>query len=305
MKDKELREKAIAYESLSVFFSNDRDKAYRTLESLKIDYSLPFASYTKAFTSTYEEEERFNTTLRETREAFDRVKINYSISEYDKNPYFFYYTGDSSLLQGKKLCFLGAVMPSLAARKETALCVIEAIKNGYTIVAPFESGLGPYALSVAIKEEGKTIAVLSSELTKCPNEALLPLMETIYEKGMLLTEFSPRVKREKWHVVLRNRFLASFADGFFLAEEKDGGPSWPVFDEAIKLNKPVAISGKIVGNSNYSWCDDRAKRGALVVKKPSDIKKLFPLKRRVKRSSFKENEGDLFSFFGYDIDAKI
>lgn len=280
------KEKASAYTALSLFYSDDK-KAWDILTSLDVDYSLSFPSYTREFTSTQEEESRFNALWRDVRSSFELCRINYTVLPYEdeeNNIHFLYLAGDAGLQEGKKLVFLGAVMPSLEARKDTYLCVQEAIKNGYTIVAPFESGLGPYALSVAVKEGGKAVAVLSSNLTMCSNESLLELMEAIYSKGLLVSQFSPHTKREKWHMVLRNRFLSSFGDAFYLSEEKDGGPGWAVFDAALKKGKKCGISYSAVSNANYSWCRARSEDGALVIKKPKDIKALFPQARKRKKT---------------------
>lgn len=299
MDDKLIREEAVAYTSLVSFFGGDEDKAWSVLSSLDVDFSSAFASYTREFTSDAGEEAAFNSIWRDVRSSFDSCRIPFSIEKYS-SPYssvhFLYLSGDRTVLEGRKLCFLGSVMPSLQARRDTAETVIEAVRNGYSIVAPFDSGLGPYALSVALREGGKTVAVLSSELTKCPNENLLPLMQNIYEKGLLVTQFSPFTKREKWHVVLRNRFLSSFADAFYMAEEKDGGPGWAVFDAAMKNGIRCALSSSAVANPNFSWCGERARSGAVVIRKPREIKSLFASQRRKRTTAADDSGPDLFSY---------
>ena len=298
MDDRLIREKAVAYTALTAFYGGDEEKAWSVLTSLNADWSSPFASYTREFTESAEEETAFNSLWRDVRSSFDSCRIPFSITEYsspDSTVHFLYLAGDTSLLDGKKLCFLGAVMPSLQGRQDTAECVMESVKNGWTVVAPFDSGLGPYALSVALKEGGKAVAVLSSALSKCPNENLLPLMENIYSRGLLLSQFSPYTKREKWHVVLRNRFLSSFTDAYYMAEEKDGGPGWAVFDAALKTGRKCALSSSAVENPNYSWCGERAKSGAMVIRRVRELKALFPSSHRRKTHSEDSFQPDLFS----------
>lgn len=298
MDDKLLAEKSIAYTSLVSFFGSDEEKAWNVLSSIDADYSSPFASYTREFTTGTEEETRFNALLRDVRASFSSCRIPFSIMEYSSplsTVHFLYLAGDKTLLEKRKLCFLGAVMPSLQGRQDTADAVLEAVRNGWTVVAPFDSGLGPYALSVALKEGGKVLAVLSSELTKCPNENLLPLMEKIYERGLLVSQFPPGTKREKWHVVLRNRFLSSFADAFYMAEEKDGGPGWAVFDAALKNGKKCALSHSVTDNPNYRWCGERAAEGALIIRKPRELRTLFSPVRHRRKSEPVPHERDLFS----------
>ena len=298
MDDKSMREKAVAFSALTLYYDGDGEKAWNTLESLNADFSLSFASYTREFAPTAEEEAKFNSIWRDVRSSFSDSKIPFTVAEYSEegNPvHFLYLAGKAELIESRKLVFLGSVMPSLQGRKDTALAVMEAVKNGYCILAPFEPGLGPYALSVALKEGGNAVAVLSSELSKCPSENLLPLMEEIYKRGLLVSQFPPCVKREKWHVVLRNRFLSSFGDVFYMAEEKDGGPGWAVFDAALKNGRKCALAHSAVENPNFSWCSDRVGKGAVVIRKPREIKSLFTVPRK-RRSAVEDTTGDLFGY---------
>lgn len=277
---------AIVYTTLRTFYSGDGEKAWKEMEERDIDYSIPFASYLGEFASS-EEKEHLNAVWCDVRRSFDSVRIPYEIIPYSdpvSDVHFIYTAGRRELIEKKKLVYTGAVMPSLQARKDTALSVMEAVKNDYTVVAPFEGGIGPYALSVALKEGGSLCAVLPCFISKCPNENLLSLMEGIYDSGLLLSPFSPYTKSEKWHVVLRNRFLASFGDGFYLPEEKNGGPGWAVFDQAFKNGKRCAVSSSSLSNPNFSWCRERSEMGALEIKKPRDIKLLFTTPRKRKNS---------------------
>ena len=295
-----MREKAVAFSALTLYYDGDGEKAWNTLEGLNADFSLSFASYTREFAPTVEEEARFNSIWRDVRSSFSDSRIPFTVVPYseDGNPvHFLYLAGRTELIEARKLVFLGSVMPSLQGRKDTALAVMEAVKNGYSVLAPFEPGLGPYALSVALREGGNAVAVLSSELSKCPSENLLPLMEEIYKRGLLVSQFPPCVKREKWHVVLRNRFLSSFGDAFYMAEEKDGGPGWAVFDAALKKGKKCAISSSAVENPNFSWCSDRVSKGAVALRKPREIKSLFTVPRKRKPKT-EDTTGDLFGNTG-------
>ena len=287
--DDRLINEAIFYTTLKAFY-DDEERAWREIKTHHIDFELPFASYLSEFASPTEMD-RLNNIWCDVRRSYDLVRIPYEIIPYSgqqEDVHFLYAAGRTELLEKKKLVYIGAVMPSLQARKDTALSVIEAVKNDYTIMAPFEAGLGPYALSVALKNGGNVCAVLPCFLSRCPNEKLLSLMEGIYNSGLLLSPFSPYTKSEKWHVVLRNRFLSSFGDGFYLPEEKDGGPGWAVFDQAIKNGKRCAISSSSLSNPNFSWCQERGEKGVLEIKKPRDIKLLFTTPK--KRKKVQESE---------------
>lgn len=290
-----IKEKAIAYESLVSFFKGDREKAWSVLSSLNADFSSPFASYTREFTSSFQEESDFNDIWRRTRDSFSSERIPFSVmDENDERVkggmapgHFLYSAGSREIGKEKRLVILGSPLPSLQAKNDIFNGVSLASEKGWAVVAPFDSGSGAYALQSALKLGALPIAVLSSWLSKCPSESLLDLMEQVYSKGILITQASPSMKFEKWHVVLRNRFLSSFGDGFFLVEEKNGGPSWAVFDPAVEKGKKAAISFSAATNPNFSWCIERLQGDVIPYKKPKDLQKLFgeektPRKRREK-----------------------
>lgn len=289
----ELLQKAINYETLASFFK-DRDKAYSLLDNIG---DAPFPSKAKSFVDSYLDEEKLCEEWRRVRDSFSSSKIPFEIistPELKENSvHFLYGAGNVELRDGKSIVILGAKEPSLQAKKDTTSVIDEAIKENLTILCPLELGLSSFALSYALKNNGKVIALLSSWLTKCPSEVLQPLMEEVYNKGLLLTQFAPSIKSEKWHVVLRNKLLAILGDAFFLPEEKDGGPSWPTFDLALTLNKPALISASILDNPNYKWCQDREKKGATRYNNKKDIKKLFGEKPKVRRTKKKETDDTL------------
>ena len=299
-----IKEKAIAYEALSTFFKGDRDKAWSILSSLNADFSSSFASYTREFTSSSQEESEFNDIWRRTRDAFFCEKIPFSVlDEEDERvrgkmaPIHFLYTaGNRELGNEKRLVILGPPLPSLQAKSDIFDAVSLSKERGWAVVAPLDSGSGAYALQAAIKLGALPIAVLSSGISKCPSESLLELMEGVYTKGILVTQAAPCVKYEKWHVVLRNRFISSFGDGFFLSEEKNGGPSWAIFDGAREKGKRVSISLSSANNPNYSWCGERLGEGVVPYKKAKDLIKLFPDEKtpRKKREIYVDPTPSLF-----------
>lgn len=304
MSSTSVREKAIAYEALYAYFKGDEKKAWSTLISLKTDFSDNFASYSKEFLEETAEQERFAAIWRKVRDDFASEKIPFMVLEegdpqfpftHSSEPvHFLYAAGNLSVLGTKKLVFLGTGMPSLQGKSDTAEAVTEAVRENCTIVAPFDLGLSAYALSLALRKGGKVVAILPNGISRCPNEGLLELMEQIYTKGLLITQFSPALKTEKWHVVLRNRFLGGFADAYFLAEEKDGGPSWPIFDGAMENGKPTMIPASIGENPNYSWCHQRLEKGSIPFVKARDIRKLFPASTSPKKEKYMDMTPDLF-----------
>lgn len=296
---------AMCYEALCNL-TNDRDEAWRLLRSLKIDGSNPLPAYSSSlFLSIGASEEDVNSSWRRVREAFDKERISFEVlKEGDElfplnkgreNIHFLYAAGNIELLKEKRITFLGMSQPSIQGKSDTLAAVVEAVSNGYAVVAPLDTGLGAFALSVALKENGKAIAFLSGGLSKCPSEGLLSLQSELYSKGLLLSIFAPSLKVERYHVVYRNKYLAGISEGVYLAEEKDGGPSWAIFDPAMDAGIPVMLSKNMVDNPNFTWANDRALKGAMVAKKATEVKKLLLDRKKSKKEKFVDSTPDLFA----------
>lgn len=299
-------EEAKCFEALAVLVGDAR-KAFELMKDLNVDGSSSLPFYGNAiYASIGKRTDDVTLAYKSVSDAFDSERIDYSIISYtshlfpynrsDEPVYYLYAAGNKELLSKEKVTCLGSPMPSLQGKNDMAKAVEAIIAMDAAVVAPLDNGLGSFALSLALKEGGSAIAVLSTPLSKCNNHNLLDLMGQLYEKGLLVSQFAPSVKTQKWHVVLRNRFLSGISNSVYLAEDKDGGPSWAVFDLAMELGAKTMLSKAIVENPNLKWPRDRMQKGSLVEKNPSDIRKLIDKRSsRVKSSMLDDLIPDLFS----------
>lgn len=296
-------EEAKCFETLASILGDER-KALALMKDLEIDGSSPLPFYANAiYAATGKTNDELCAMYKTISEAFDSEKIDYSILSYT-NPlfphnksiepvYYLYVAGKKELLSKKRVTCLGSPLPSLQGKSDMAACVEAIVHSDGAVLAPLDTGLGAFALSRALKEGGSAIGVLSSSISKCPSAQLLELMGELYEKGLLITQFAPSVKSQKWHVVLRNRFIAGISENVYLAEDKDGGPGWAIFDLALELGANAYVSSSLVDNPNYKWARERTLMGAKIEKTPKDISRLFASKR--KDVIFDDLTPDLFS----------
>ncbi len=296
----EAKSRAAIYESLLMLFRFDKVKAYYAYKNLPIQEGSILPSFTSELSSLYGfSENDINDVWRSVRNAFDEVRIDYDVmEESNKEAPFLYYHGEKNVFEDNTITVLGQSIPSLYSRERAADAVKEAVKMGITVIAPLEPGLPAFALSRAISEGGKAVGVLYSFLSKCPNEALAELQKKLYEKGTLVTQFGPERKTERVNVVFRNMLLSEKSKAILLFEERDGGPTWPIFDGGLKNGKAVMLESAFAKNPNYRFPSVRLKEGATEYKKVSDLKKLVPGKRvqRVRKSPIKETgQLDLFT----------
>lgn len=299
-------EEAKCFEALSIL-TGDRDKAWRLMVELNIDGSVSLPFYGNAlYAAIGKTIDEISLAYKEVDDAFSEIRADYSIitsvdrlfpeNKSDEKVCYLYAAGNKELLAKTMVACVGAPSPSIQGRSDMANAVSTLVASDIAILAPLDSGLGAFALSVALKENGSAIAVMSSPIARCQNPQLLDLMGELYEKGLLISQFAPNVKSQKWHVVLRNRFLAGISKGVYLAEDKDGGPSWAIFDYAKELGASTMISKALVDNPNCRWPRDRVASGSLIERKPNDLLKLAKKNASQSKSNvFDDLIPDLFS----------
>ena len=292
-------EEAKCYETLLCLYGWDRDKAYRVYSELSrmVDTAEPFASYAERCGEIIGDVPEAMDIWRSVRDAFDSQSIPYTVLTQESVYFprmsgaffpFVYAAGNVSLLQKRIVTMVGMPHPSIQGRSDMLGAAGALMKENGVVMAPLDPGLPSFALQVALRFYGNAIGVLSTPLSKCQSEQLIPLQKELMEKALLITVFAPSRKTERWYGKVRNSFLASISDAVFIAEEKDGGPSWSIADQAAahgaKLMVPIFASS----NPEYQWMKKHVEDGALVYSKEKDMKRLLPKKE-------KEILPDLFS----------
>ena len=296
-------EEAKCFETLASI-TGDEKKAFELMRNLSIDGSSPIPFYSNAISmATGKNPDDICSLYKSISESFDNEKIDYSIIPYT-NPifpknksiepvFYLYAAGKKELLLKNRVTCLGSPMPSIQGKSDMAAAVGAIVAAEGAVLAPLDTGSGAFALSRALKEGGAAIGVLSSPVSKCPSSALLDLMGELYENGLLISQFAPSVKSQKWHVVLRNRFISGISENVYLAEDKDGGPGWAIFDLALALGARCYISKALADNPNSKYSIDRLQNGAFVEKSPKDIARLINQKHS--SAVFDDLIPDLFS----------
>lgn len=295
-------EEAKCFETLASLLGNEK-KAIRLISDIGFDGKTPLPYYANViYAATGKSNDEICSVYKSVSEAFDSERIDYSVLSHI-NPmfplnksiepvYYLYAAGKKELLLKKRATCIGSPMPSIQGKSDMAAAVEKIIDSGAVVMSPLDSGLGAFALSLALSKGGGAIGVLSGPISKCPNHSLVELMGSLYENGLLLSQFAPSVKSQKWHVVLRNRFIGGISDSVYLPEDKDGGPSWAIFDSAFEHGAKTMIAKALVENPNQRWARERVSKGALIERTPRDIYRFLLGKR--KDVEFDDLTPDLF-----------
>lgn len=201
------------------------------------------------------------------------------LKEIYNPPKALYYQGQLSAKEKYPLAVVGTRKMSAYGRRVTEFLVKELVRRGFTIISGLALGIDGIAHQTALKENGRTIAVLGSGLNNIyPFKHKKLAQKIIQSNGLIISEYSPETRPSKWTFPARNRIVAGLSLGTLVIEapEKSGALITARF--ALEQGREVfAVPGDINKN-NYQGCHKLIKMGAKPVTKPEDILETFDFK---------------------------
>lgn len=223
---------------------------FSALGKLKLDKILTPAMANKILSLA---EERYAKVYLENLQA---LEINL-ICKYDESfpkkllgledcPFFLFYKGDISLANQKSVAIVGTRLPSNYGRMVTEKFSKELARAGAVIISGLAYGIDSIAHRQALKENGKTIAVLGSGLNNIYPSDHADLAREIARKGLLITEYSPSAKATRYSFPARNRIIAGLSDGVLITEAGIKSGTLYTRDYALDYGKEMfAVPGNI------------------------------------------------------------
>jgi DNA processing protein len=196
-------------------------------------------------TSTDDLIESFNKEHIHLLTIFENEYPAYLSKIYDP-PWVLYLKGRKSLLKSNCISVVGTRNPSYYGNEVIKAILPPLIQNNWTIVSGLAIGIDTQAHKIAIKEKGNTIAVLGSGVNHIYPANNQSLASEMANTQLLLSEFPPHRKAEKWHFPLRNRIISGLSKGTLIIEAKERSGSLITAEQALEQGREVfAVPGSI------------------------------------------------------------
>jgi len=188
-----------------------------------------------------------------------------------KPPFVLYYKGDITLLNGdkKRIAVIGSRDNSNYGEDSTKKICKGLVKENIIIVSGLAKGIDAIAHKCCLDNNGKTIAVIGNGFdTIYPkeNEELYKLIE---ERGLIISEYPPKVNPDSFNFPKRNRIIAGLSDGVVVIEAKEKSGTMNTVAHALEDGKQIFCVPER-SNSN-SGCNKLIKEGAKLVETAQDI----------------------------------
>lgn len=163
-------------------------------------------------------------------------------------PWVLYAKGHIHLLQTKKcISVVGTRTPSENGTKSMEKVIPPLVHTGWVIVSGLANGIDTGAHMITIREKGTTISVLGSGFSHIYPSKNISLAHKIAMDHLLLSEYPPYQRPQKWHFPRRNRIISGLSLGTIVVEAMKRSGSLITAYQALESGREVfAIPGSIL-----------------------------------------------------------
>lgn len=243
-------------------------------QSLLQDYSRYFKVSIEELKSQFDFALRAFSRLRTTDEIIKRGSEDYPplLAKTEQAPRFLYVRGNKSLLFEKRtVALVGSRQASDKAKQNTRRLAIALGRNGITIISGLARGIDVTAHKAALDNGLNTIAVIGTNLNQYYPMENKPVQKAIEEKGLVISQFSPASKTERWFFPLRNGVMSGLSLATVIMEAGETSGALKQADFAIKQKRDVLIPKKALEIQSITWPAKYLKKGAKLVESPKDV----------------------------------
>ncbi|MEG0260240.1 MAG: DNA-processing protein DprA [Lysinibacillus sp.] len=187
--------------------------------------------------------------LEEAYAKADIVALPYTHPFYPRHlfelvnpPAVLYVKGKLSLLTNtKRVAIIGSRKATSYSKTAMDYILPPLIEKRYTIVSGLAKGADTLAHVGALKYGGQTIAVLGHGFHHLYPKENAELANKIASEHLLLTEYPPYMKPEKWHFPMRNRIISGLSQALVVTESTLRSGTLITTELALEQGKDVFV----------------------------------------------------------------
>lgn len=162
--------------------------------------------------------------------------------EISSPPTVLYVKGQYSLLSNnRQIAIIGSRKATAYSKRAIDVIVPPLIQHGYTVVSGLARGADTLAHRATLDMGGHTIAVLGHGFNYLYPAENRILAKQLAEHHLLLTEYPPYMKPEKWHFPMRNRIISGLSQALVVTEAALKSGTLITTELALEQGKDVFV----------------------------------------------------------------
>ena len=199
------------------------------------------------------------------------------LKEIHDPPAVLFAMGNLSLLQKPALAIVGARDADEYALRALDRILPALINGEIVIISGLAKGTDTMAHSRAIAHGGDTIAVIGGGFFHIYPSENKRLAERIAREHLLLSEYPPVRRPEKWHFPMRNRIISGLSWGTLVVQAKERSGSLITADFALEEGREVFAFPGPVDSVLSEGTNRLIQQGAKLVANSTDIMDEMPV----------------------------
>lgn len=194
------------------------------------------------------------------------------LKEIYQPPWVLFAKGNLSLLAKQpKLAVVGSRQATQYGKSAIRLLFPPLVEKGVVIVSGLANGIDTLAHENAMKNGGDTIAVIAGGLNRIYPKENTELAREMMKTQLVVSEYPPNTKPERWHFPARNRIISGMSNGTFIIEAKRKSGSLITANYAVNEGREVFSLPGSIFNPYSSGTNDLIQQGAKPVMSSEDI----------------------------------
>lgn len=192
------------------------------------------------------------------------------LDEIEGRPERLWMAGNVELVERRpRVAIVGSRAPTPYGEAQARRFARSLCESGVCIVSGMARGIDQAAHGAALEAGGATIAVLGSAVDRPWPEG--PLVRTLIERGLLVSEFHPGLGPRPHHFPLRNRVISGLCAGVLVVEAAQASGSLITARWAADQGRAVwALPGR-VDHPMARGCHRLIREGAELIESPDEI----------------------------------
>lgn len=192
-------------------------------------------------------------------------------------PKTLYAAGDVAILEdGARVSIVGARKASPEGIRRASKLAGLLASRGIVVVSGLAEGVDTAAHESAIKQGGRTIAVLGTPLDQVYPKKNAELQHRIMRDHLVISQYPIGYPVQPKNFPLRNRTMALLSDATVIIEATDTSGSLHQGWEALRLGRLLFITKSIVENPGLTWPEKMLHYGARILSDES-LEEFFDL----------------------------
>ena len=170
----------------------------------------------------------------------------------DKKETPLFYEGDLSLIKEPSVAIIGSRDVTDASLEAAEYLTSELIQLGFVIVSGLAKGVDAKAHRTALKNVGKTVAVIGTPLDVTYPAEHAELQHEIARDHLLLSQFAIGTRTFPSNFPRRNKTMAAISSGSLVIQAGEGSGTLHQLKECSRLKKPIFIFDQII-EQGFEW----------------------------------------------------